>query len=114
MSPVRLAAVTVTLLPSLAMAADVTVLDRPPVEPANAQYVANRKPLQPSGLVRLPPGSVKPAGWLKAMLRMQADGFHGRLQELSRFLKKEKNAWLAKDGRGEQGWEEVPVAEIGV
>ena len=79
-----------------------------PVTPANTQYVANRTPLQPSGLVRLPPGAVKPEGWLKAQLRMQADGFHGHLQEISAFLKKEGNAWLSKDGRGQQGWEEVP------
>jgi len=91
-----------------AAAADVSVVDQPPVTPANTQYVSNRKPLQPSGLVRLPPGSVKPEGWLKTQLRLQADGFHGHLQELSRFLKKDKNAWLSKDGRGEQGWEEVP------
>jgi DUF1680 family protein len=99
------------LLPLLIAApvlADVTVVDKPPTSPSNTQYVANRKPLQPSGLVRLPPGSVKPEGWLKAMLRMQADGFHGHLQELSPYLKKDGNAWLSKDGRGEQGWEEVP------
>jgi DUF1680 family protein len=90
------------------LAADISVVDKPAVTPANTQYVSNREPLQPSGLVRLPPGSVKPDGWLKAMLRLQADGFHGHLQELSAFLKKDKNAWLAKDGRGEQGWEEVP------
>src|SRR4051812_3156257 len=93
---------------SSALAADVTVLDKPPVTPASTQYVANRPPLKPSGLVRLPPGAVKPDGWLKAQLRMQADGFHGHLQEISGFLKKEGNAWLAKDGRGQQGWEEVP------
>jgi DUF1680 family protein len=89
-------------------AADVTVVDRPPVKPANMQYVTNRPPLQPSGLVRLPSGAVKPEGWLKAQLRLQADGFHGHLQEISGFLKKEGNAWLSKDGRGQQGWEEVP------
>src|SRR5262249_37802292 len=81
---------------------------RPRVKPANTQYVTNRPPLQPSGLVRLPPGAVKPEGWLKAQLRLQADGFHGHLQEISGFLKKEGNAWLSKDGRGQQGWEEVP------
>jgi DUF1680 family protein len=91
-----------------AVAADVTVLDKPPVEPASTQYIANRPPLKPSGLVRLPPGAVKPDGWLKAQLRMQADGFHGHLQEISGFLKKDGNAWLSKDGRGSQGWEEVP------
>jgi hypothetical protein len=96
------------LLFAIPVFADVTVVDKAPVTPANTQYATNKKPLQPSGLVRLPPGSVKPEGWLKAILRMQADGFHGHLQELSPFLKKEGNAWLSKDGRGSQGWEEVP------
>ena len=82
------------LLASTALAADVNVVDRPPVKPANTQYLTNRPPLQPSGLVRLPPGAIKPEGWLKAQLRLQADGFHGHLQEISGFLKKEGNAWL--------------------
>ena len=107
MPPLR-SLLIISLLATPALAGDVTVLDRPPVTPANTQYTTNRPPLQPSGLVRLPPQAVKPAGWLKAMLRMQADGFHGHLQELSPFLKKDGNAWLSKDGRGQQGWEEVP------
>ena len=88
--------------------ADVTVVDKPPTSPPSTQYVANRKPLQSLGLVRLPPGSVKPEGWLKTMLRAQADGFHGHLEEISPYLKKDGNAWLSKDGTGKQGWEEVP------
>jgi DUF1680 family protein len=106
MSPSRFIPLLAIAAP--AFAADVTVVDRPPVQPANTRYVTNRAPLQPSGLVRLPPGAVKPDGWLKAQLRLQADGLHGHLQELSPFLKKEGNAWLSKDGRGQQGWEEVP------
>src|SRR5262245_48735567 len=87
---------------------EVTVLDRPPTEPANTQYVSNRAPLAPRALVRLPPGAVKPQGWLHKMLRLQADGFHGHLQEISRFLKKDGNAWLSRTGKGEFGWEEPP------
>lgn len=105
MSPLRSLPLLLIAAPALA---DVTVLDRPPTAPAATQYVGNRKPLQPSGLVRLPPGAVKPEGWLHAMLRLQADGFHGHLQEISPYLKKDGNAWLARDGRGRQGWEEVP------
>src|SRR5436305_1295692 len=86
----------------------VVMVDRPAAEPQNRQYVANRPPLTPSLLVRLPPGAVKPQGWLLKTLRLQADGFHGHLAELSRFLKKDGNAWLARDGRGDFGWEEVP------
>ncbi|MFO0926127.1 MAG: glycoside hydrolase family 127 protein [Gemmataceae bacterium] len=89
-------------------AAEVTVVDRPPTAPATTQYVAHRPPLQPAGLVRLPVGSVRPDGWLKKMLRLQADGFHGKLGELSPWLKKMNNAWLSRDGKGDHGWEEVP------
>ena len=39
---------------------------------------------------------------------LQAEGFHGHLGEISRFLKKEGNAWLSQDGRGDHGWEETP------
>ena len=41
-----------TLIAGPAAAADVTVLDKPPVAPANTQYVGNRVPLQPSGLAQ--------------------------------------------------------------
>jgi hypothetical protein len=62
--------------------------------PANTQYVTNRTPLLPSALVCLPPGAVRPEGWPAKMLRLQADGFHGRLGELSQFLRKDGNAGL--------------------
>lgn len=104
----RLALALLAAAVPAAPAADVSVVDKPPTAPANTRYVGNRPPLQPGGLLRLPPGSVRPAGWLRTMLRSQADGFHGHLQEISKFLVKADNAWLAKDGRGKQGWEEVP------
>ena len=87
---------------------EVTVVDRPSTAPANTQYVGNRDPLLSSTMLRLPPGAVRPQGWLGKMLRLQADGFHGRLEELSKYLRKDGNAWLARDGKGEFGWEEVP------
>src|SRR5437868_11997856 len=96
------ALLTTLLLP--AAPADVSVVDRPPTAPASTQYVTNREPLTPSALVRLPPGAVRPEGWLLKTLRMQADGFHGHLQELSPYLKKEGNAWLSPAGRGDHGW----------
>src|SRR5436190_16527785 len=87
---------------------DVAVVERPATAPGNTQYVTSRAPLLPSALVRLPPGAVRPRGWLAKILRLQADGFHGRLGELSRFLRQDGNAWLARDGKGNFGWEEVP------
>ena len=92
---------------ALAADAEVRVVDRP-VAGENGHYVGNRTPLQPSRLIKLPVGSIKPRGWLRKQLRLQADGFHGHLGEISRFLKKEGNAWLSKEGRGDHGWEEVP------
>ena len=88
--------------------AQVTIVDRPDTAAKYDHYVANRAPLVPSPVVRLPLGAVRPAGWLKRQLELQADGFHGHLTEISGFLKKENNAWLSKTGVGERGWEEVP------
>lgn len=73
-----------------------------------AHYVMNRPPLKPSALVPLSVGSIKPQGWLRHQLRLQADGFHGHLTQISRFLKKDGNAWLSRTGDGDHGWEEVP------
>mgnify|MGYP001332516732 CR=1 FL=1 len=68
----------------------VTVVGRPAAGKFD-HYVANRAPLAPSPLVRLPIGAVRPEGWLKKQLELQAEGFHGRLTEISRFLKKENS-----------------------
>ena len=86
---------------------EVRVVERPPAG-GNDHYVSNRDPLQPSRFMKLPATSVKPQGWAGKQLRLQADGFHGHLGEISRFLKKEGNAWLSQEGRGDHGWEEVP------
>jgi uncharacterized protein len=51
----------------------------------------------------LPLGSIKPAGWLKEQLRIQADGMSGHLDEFWPDIK--DSAWFG--GRAE-GWERVP------
>lgn len=86
---------------------EITVVNRPDPGPVGG-YPANRPPLQPSLLVKLPAGSVKAEGWLRKMLALQAAGFHGQLGEISPFLKKQNNAWLSPTGKGDHGWEEVP------
>jgi hypothetical protein len=100
----------VLLVPQLSSVAGepvVKLLDAPPAGPIT-HYSANRPPLTPSALVRLPMGAVKPDGWLKQQLVLQAAGFHGHLTEISSFLKKDNNSWLSPTGTGERGWEEVP------
>jgi hypothetical protein len=62
-----------------------------------------------SPLVKLPVTAVKPQGWLRKQMELMADGFSGRLNELSRFLNPEGNAWLDPNGKGEKSfWEELP------
>lgn len=79
-----------------------------PTGAPNTLYPGNRAPLAPLPFVRLPVGAVRPLGWLKKQLELQNAGFHGHLGEISRFLKKDGNAWLSPTGDGDHGWEEVP------
>ncbi len=87
---------------------EIHVVDRPAPVNRNSFYVSNREPLLPSPFIKLPIRSLHPQGWLRKQLELQAEGFHGHLTEISRFLNKKNNAWLSKEGVGEQGWEEVP------
>jgi hypothetical protein len=65
----------------------------------------NRPPLAPSSLARLPVGSIAPHGWLREQLELQAQGMHGRLQEISGWLNWKDNGWV--DPKGKKGWEEA-------
>jgi hypothetical protein len=95
--------------PLASLASDsIQILDKPNTKGGNAYYVGNKPPLQPSPLIKLPIGAVKPMGWTRRMLQLQGAGFHGHLTEISKYLIKDKNAWLSPNGRGERGWEEVP------
>jgi len=74
----------------------------------NTYYIGNRAPLQPLHFIKLPVGAIQPEGWLKEYLYRQRDGLTGRLGEISAWLQKDGNAWLSVDGKGKNGWEEVP------
>lgn len=64
----------------------------------------NLAPLQPTTLTPLPLGSIKPTGWLRQELRIQADGQTGVLPEVWGDLG-ENSGWLG--GAGES-WERGP------
>jgi hypothetical protein len=106
------AAVLFTILSMIATAqgedVQVSIVSLPDTSLENPRYSGNRPPLVPSPFIRLPTGTVKPKGWVKAQLELQADGYLGQIWEVSGFMNKCHNAWLNEDGRGEGFWEEVP------
>ncbi len=69
-----------------------------------AAVVWNRAPLERNRLAPLPLGSVKPSGWLKNELRIQADGLSGHLDEFWPDLGP-NSGWLGGTG---ESWERGP------
>lgn len=83
-------------------------LDTSPDSSANPYYIGNRQPLAASRFYKLPIGSIRPAGWLRHQLELEADGMTGHLEEISKWCKFEDSAWATADGQGKYGWEELP------
>lgn len=79
-----------------------------PAGPGNTFYGANRPPLLKEHFAKLPVTAFEPGGWLRKQLELQRDGLTGNLGEISIWLSKKDNAWLARDGKGKYGWEELP------
>ena len=73
----------------------------------NRFYQGNRAPLAASPFIKLPIGAIRPEGWLRTQLELEAEGFSGRLSEISQFCKYEGNGWVTP-GSGDRGWEEAP------
>lgn len=72
-------------------------------------YIGNRAPLKPSPLLRLPPGSIEPQGWLLTMLQTQHNGLNGLQEQISPFLHFSTSDWTTPNGSGTtRGWERVP------
>ncbi len=99
---------TLAFVSTLHAATTVQVVSTPPTVQTNDFYVSNRAPLTPEPLIKLPIGAIKPEGWVRRQLELEADGFSGHLGEISQFLRKAGNAWLSPEGEGHSPWEELP------
>ena len=87
---------------------DVKVMPTPAPGAANPLYTANREPLLPSPFIKLPIGSITPKGWVRHQLELEAQGMTGQLAEISPWCKFEGSAWADPQGKGQNGWEELP------
>jgi uncharacterized protein len=74
------------------------------IAPGAAPIVKNRAPLAPNAFYRLPLGSIRPAGWLKAQLQIQANGLSGHLDETWPDVGP-SSGWLGGSG---ESWERGP------
>ncbi|MCW5962885.1 MAG: glycoside hydrolase family 127 protein [Bryobacterales bacterium] len=67
---------------------------------------ATRSPLQPAAFLALPLGAVKPRGWLREQLQIQASGLTGHLDEFWDSLDPSKSGW--RGATGGESWERGP------
>jgi beta-L-arabinofuranosidase (glycosyl hydrolase family 127)/glycosyl hydrolase family 127 (putative beta-L-arabinofuranosidase)/ricin-type beta-trefoil lectin protein len=73
--------------------------------PSTAAAQPTRGPLRPAAFRRLPPGAVRPQGWLATQLDKQLNGLCGRYPEVSGYLRFDQTGWVHPDL---DGWEELP------
>ncbi len=69
-----------------------------------AQVVKNKAPLAPNAFYTLPLGSVKPTGWLRSQMQIQAAGLGGNLDETWKDVGS-TSGWLGGSG---ESWERGP------
>lgn len=79
-------------------------LSSEPGAPAQSTVVKNRHPLASNAFYLLPLGSIRPAGWLKAQLQIQANGLSGHLDETWPDVGP-NSGWLGGTG---ESWERGP------
>src|SRR5512135_147580 len=72
--------------------------------PSPPAVVKDRAPLCPSAFYALPLGSVRPAGWLRRQLEIQANGLSGHLDETWADVGP-NSGWLGGSG---ESWERGP------
>jgi hypothetical protein len=74
----------------------------PQLPPAEVHW--NHAPLKDNTMAALPLGSIKPQGWLRRQLQIQADGLSGHLDEFWPDLG-QNSGWLGGTG---ESWERGP------
>lgn len=72
-------------------------------KPGNTNYRNNPEPLRTNAYIKLPLGTVKPAGWLKSQLEAQASGLSGHIDEFWPDLV--NSSWHGGEG---EAWERGP------
>ena len=75
-----------------------------PAAPPAARAVRNRAPLQPGAFALLPLGAIRPQGWLRRQLEIQARGLTGHLDEIWADVGP-NSGWLGGTG---ESWERGP------
>ncbi|MEJ7619045.1 MAG: hypothetical protein WKF30_19175, partial [Pyrinomonadaceae bacterium] len=75
-----------------------------------ASVVKNRQPLQQNAFHLLPLTAIKPRGWLRRQLQIQAAGLSGHLDEIWPDVGS-NSAWLGGTG---EGWERGPYYADGL
>jgi uncharacterized protein len=76
----------------------------PQTSPQRNSVVKNRAPLSPNAFYMLPLGSIRPGGWLKGQLQIQANGLSGHLDETWADVGP-NSGWLGGTG---ESWERGP------
>ena len=80
----------------IAIAAVVVAVINLTFQEVNINYPVNREPLLQTKYIKLPLGAIKPEGWLKEQLTIQANGLTGHLYE---FWEPIKNSGWKGDGK---------------
>ena len=80
---------------------------------SGAGWALDGAAVRPCAMERLPPGSVRPQGWLLKQMEMQRDGLTGHAEELYEDIG--KSDWITRGTRGGQfAWERGPYYAKGL
>ena len=80
---------------------------------SGAGWASDGAAIRSYAMERLPPGNVRPQGWLRTQMEMQRDGLTGHAEELYEDIG--KSDWITRGTRGGQfAWERGPYYAKGL